>query len=294
MGHEMLNQIAQSGGRSSVEAGPILGDAPGSKFKRYNLKLKFPYVFLQHCLAMADAVLIVTASLVGSGGYQFFANGSFANVEQFLGVGVIAALLYFLIGQSASFYDLQAIFSPRRAAGGIVARWSLVSLSLSLLAFLMKIGPVFSRGSIVCFELLALLSLLVSHRAAKRFVASAVADGRVQGRRAVLVGTREELAALDGSEILRRFGLTEVHRLVFPSDQTKSVAMSDSETAALVNAVERARDYNADEIVLAIPWSDTRQLEFVRHRLRCSPLPVQLLPDRRVRSLAANPLFKLK
>ncbi len=185
MGHEMVNQIARSGSRSSVEAGPIVGDALGPKFKWYSLKLRFPYAFLQHCLAVADAVLIVTASLVGNGGYQFFANGSFANVEQFLGVGVIAALLCVLIGQSASFYDLQANFSPRRAAGGIVARWSLVSLLLSLLAFLMKIGPSFSRGSMVCFELLALLFLLVSHRAATRFVASTVADGQVQGRRAV-------------------------------------------------------------------------------------------------------------
>ncbi len=109
-----------------------------------------------------------------------------------------------------------------------------------------------------------------------------------------MVGTREELAALDGSEILRRFGLTEVHRLVFPSDQSKNVALSDSETAALVNAVEKARDYNVDEIVLAFPWSDTRKLELVRDHLRCSPLPIQLLPDRRVRSLAANRSFRLE
>jgi len=43
--------------------------------------------------------------------------------------------------------------------------------------------------------------------------------------------------------------------------------------------------------VLALPWSDNRKLELVRDRLRISPLPVQLLPDRRIRSLAENPSF---
>jgi undecaprenyl-phosphate galactose phosphotransferase/putative colanic acid biosynthesis UDP-glucose lipid carrier transferase len=46
--------------------------------------------------------------------------------------------------------------------------------------------------------------------------------------------------------------------------------------------------------VLALPWNDTRKLELVRDQLRVSPLPVQLLPDRRIRSLAENPSFRLR
>lgn len=114
--------------------------------------------------------------------------GDFRNVDQLLGAGLIAALLYVLIGQSSGFYDLRAAFSKRKDAGRIFAQWSLVSLLLALFAFLMKSGALFSRGSIICFGLLALFLLLLSRRIAKRLVASAVTEGQAQGRRAIALG----------------------------------------------------------------------------------------------------------
>ena len=171
-------------------------------------KIKLPYIALRHFLAFADATLIIFASLVGGAVYQTFANGNLGNAEPLLGVGVTSALLYVLIGGITGFYDLQSVFSKRWDFGRVFAYWSFVILLLALLAFLMKIGPVFSRGSIVCSGLLALLLLLVCRRLSKRLVASAVAAGHVQGRSVMLLGTRDELAGLDISELLERFGLT--------------------------------------------------------------------------------------
>jgi len=126
-------------------------------FSRSSSKLKIPHAALQYLLGFTDAGLILVASVLGSGGYQLYANGNFADVEQFLGAGVIAALLYVLIGQSGGFYDLRAISSVRRGAvrvvsKRIVAQWALVGLLLSLLAFLMKIGPGLLKriGDLLC------------------------------------------------------------------------------------------------------------------------------------------------
>ena len=119
-------------------------------------------------------------------------------------------------------------------------------------------------------------------------------DGQVQGRRAIVLGTRDELAALGVDDLLERFGLTEVERVVFASDKSSGFAMSEDESSSLERALNAGRDRGVDEIVLALPWSDTRKLELVRDQLRVSPLPVQLLPDRRIRSLAENPSFRLR
>ncbi|WP_239621703.1 undecaprenyl-phosphate glucose phosphotransferase [Bradyrhizobium sp. I71] len=219
--------------------------------------------------------------------------GDFRNVDQLLGAGLIAALLYVLIGQSSGFYDLRAAFSKRKDAGRIFAQWSLVSLLLALFAFLMKSGALFSRGSIICFGLLALFLLLLSRRIAKRLVASAVTEGQAQGRRAIVLGTRNELATLGVDELLERFGFTEVDRVLFPGNNSR-FSMSDDESSSLERALAIARECSADEIVLAFPWNDTRKLELVRDRLRISPLSVQLLPDSRIRSLAENPSFRLR
>ncbi|WP_156163384.1 undecaprenyl-phosphate glucose phosphotransferase [Bradyrhizobium sp. LTSP857] len=257
--------------------------------------VKIPYSALQYLLALADACLITFAGVVGGGLYQVITIGDFRNVDQLFGAGLTAALLYVLIGQSGGFYDLRVAFSKRRRdAGRIFAQWSMVSLLLTLLAFLMKTGAVFSRGSVICFGLLALVLLLVCRRYSKRFVAAAVADGQVQGRRAIVIGTREELAALGVEELLERFGLTEVERVVFSTDRNSGFAMTEEESSSLDRALAIGRERVVDEIVLAFPWTDTRKLELVRDRLRVSPLPVQLVPDRRIRALAENPSYRLR
>ncbi len=258
-------------------------------------KFKIPYSALQYTLALVDGFLIIFSSIIGGGLYQIVANGEFKNADQLLGAGIMAALLYVLIGQSGGFYDLRVSLSKRRRdVGQILMQWSLVSSLLTLLAFLMKSGAVFSRGSIVCFGSLALLLLLVCRQFSKRLVANAVAEGQVQGRRAIVLGTREELAALGVDELLERFGLTEVDRVIFSSDRNGGFAMSEDEASSLEQALAVGRERSVDEIVLAFPWSDTRRLELVRDRLRISPLPVQLVPDRRIRSLAENPSFRLR
>jgi len=262
---------------------------------REGSRIKIPYSALRHLLALFDAALIVFASVAGGGLYQIIANGDFDRLEPMLGAGTAAALLYVLIGQSSGFYDLRVAFSKqRRDAGRIIALWFLVSLLLAFLAFLMKSGGVFSRGSIICFGTLAPVLLLICRRFSRRLVARVVADGQVQGRRAILLGTREELASLGVEELLERFGLTEVERVTFPSDLNGGFSMTPDERSSLGRAITMARDRGVDEIVLGLPWSDTRKLELVRDGLRISPLPVQLLPDRRIRSLAGNPSFRLR
>ncbi|MBR0934915.1 undecaprenyl-phosphate glucose phosphotransferase [Bradyrhizobium jicamae] len=269
--------------------------APAPLTKRPRRSIKIPYSALQYLIALFDAAAIMFASVVGGELYQLGANGELDHIQPLLGVGTIAALLYVLIGQSSGLYNRRELFSRRRRdAGHIVALWCLVSLLLALLAFLMKSGAVFSRGSVIFFEVFALVLLLAGRRLSKRHVAGWVKDGQVRGHRAILLGTREELASLGTEELLERFGLSEMDRIDFPSGRSGGFAMTEEEAASLERALRIARDRGVDEIVLAFPWSDTRKLELVRDRLRISPLPVQLLPDRRIRSLAGNPSFSLK
>lgn len=257
-------------------------------------RIRVPFFALQHLLAAFDGFLIVASSYLGGGLYQIAANGEFKNPEQLLGVGLTAAVLYVLVGQSTGLYDIRSTLSKRRDAGRIFANWAFVGLLLALVAFLMKSGAVFSRGSIICFGLFALISLMGSRSYAKRLIAVAVADGQVSGRRAVLLGTRDELASLGNQELLERFGITEVGRASFPQGKANGLCMSEEQVFSVESAVEQARECGANELVLVFPWNDQRRLELVRDRLRILPLPVQLLPDRRIRSLARNPSYRLR
>jgi Undecaprenyl-phosphate glucose phosphotransferase len=243
--------------------------------------------------AAADAGSMILASLLGAEGYQVFISSAPWNLDAHVGAGITAAVLYLLIGRSSGFYQAANIFSARRNTTRVLRQWLWTSLLLALLAFLFKVGIEFSRGSIICFAGLALVALVASRHLMKMALAAAVRQGRVQGRRAVVVGLRDELAAVGKSDLLRRFGLTEVERVTFPSDGNWSLSASKAIVESLDRALVMARDLRAEEIVLALRWNDLRGIELVRDRLRDSPLPVQLLPDRNVRQLTDNPSFSV-
>jgi len=276
------------------------GEASGALLRQFQpseriKKLQIPCAAIGAMFAGVDACVIILASLLGAGGYQTYVSGAPWNMDFHVGAGVAAALIYLLIGRSYGFYRVADIFSQRRATSNILWQWFLTSLSLALLAFLFRIGVEFSRGSIICFAVLALGSLLASRRLMKAALASAVRHGRVQGRRVVVVGLRDELAAISDADLLRRFGLTEVERIAFPNMAANSGNSSLAANRGVVDTLDRAldiaRDRGAEEIVLALSWNDTRGIELVRDRLIASPLPVQLLPDRKVRSLTEKPAF---
>lgn len=260
---------------------------------RQTPSLQIPCAAIGAVFAAADAGAIILASLVGAEGYQLLISGAPWNLEFHIGAGIAAAVLYLLIGRSSGFYRPADIFSLRRNYSRILWQWLLMSLLLTVLAFLFRIGIQFSRGSIICFAGLALAALLASRSLMKAALTWAVGQGRVQGRRVVVVGLRDELAAVGKADLLRRFGLTEVERIAFPNDGTWSLAANKGILASLDRALGVARDRCAEEIVLALSWNDTRGIELIRDRLRESPLPVQLLPDQKVRYLTENPAFSV-
>ena len=253
--------------------------------------LQIPCAAVGAFFAAADGAAMVVSSLVGAQGYQLSVAGAAWNPEFHLGAGVTAAVMYLLVGRSTGFYQASEIFSGRRNGRRIVWQWFLASLLLALLAFLFKIGTEFSRGSIICFAALALITLFASRSMMKAALNWAIGQGRIQGRRVVVVGLRDELASVTGADLLRRFGLTEVERIVFQNPGNWSLAGTKGIFASLDRALSVARDRGAGEIVLALCWNDTRNIELIRDRLRDSPLPVQLLPDRKVRYLTENPAF---
>jgi Undecaprenyl-phosphate glucose phosphotransferase len=268
----------------------VSGQVPNPKIP----SLQLPCAAIGAVFAATDAGTIILASLVGAKSYQFFVSGVPFNLHFHAGAGAIAAVIYLLLGRSSGFYQAADLFSLRRNTPHIVWQWLLTSLLLAVLAFLFRIGTEFSRGSIIAFAVLALAFLFASRSLMKLALNWAVRVGRVQGRRVVVVGLREELATIRKSDLLRRFGLSEIERIAFPTDGNWSLAPNKAVLASLDQALAVARDHGAEEIVLALCWSDTRGIELIRDRLRDSPLPVQLLPDQKARYLIDHPAFSIK
>jgi undecaprenyl-phosphate galactose phosphotransferase/putative colanic acid biosynthesis UDP-glucose lipid carrier transferase len=253
-----------------------------------------PCSAIGRAFAVVDAAAILLASVLGAKGYEVLISGAPWNLHFHVGAGAAGALVYVLIGRSTGFYQAAELLSFGRSdTTDALWHWLLTSLSLALVAFLFKIGVDFSRGAILSFFGLALVFLFASRSLMKKALSWAVSTGRVQGQRIVLVGLRDELAVISHIDLLRRFGLTEIARIALPHNGSWSLAAHNSISASLNDALVVARERNAEEIVLALNWNDTRTIELIRERLRSSPLPVQLLPDRKVRYLTNHSAFSV-
>lgn len=260
---------------------------------QHRRRANFPFGGLQAMCIGVDALAIVIASLAGSAPYQLMISGRFSEAREYLGAGITAALLFVLTSHAAGAYQFSRILSGRYDFSSVFSKWVTVTLTLSMLAFLLKAGSAFSRVSVVCSALLALGLLFASRWAQRRGIWRALNSGFVQGRKVIVVGSDDELARLDANRLLREFGLTEVSRIELEVSRVNSSIISPAEDEAISNTLEKARDQQAAGIVLALSWADTMKLELLGHRLRESPLPVTLLPDHKVRSLAGRSVLKV-
>ncbi|WP_407170712.1 undecaprenyl-phosphate glucose phosphotransferase [Bradyrhizobium sp. ORS 111] len=241
---------------------------------------------IPYLLSAADLFTILLSSAGAGSSYQFLTGHGLPNLLPYCAIGILAGLLYVLRMGGRGHYSFLDAMSPRLGTGEIISCWCVTALLLVLLAFLLKIGPDYSRGAFVVFCFLAPMSLFVARCLSKIILREAVSRRAVGRRHAVVVGMPNEIASLRSQRLLARFWAGEVKSFTL-SDADPSVSAS-ADTAVMTSAIDFVRRHDCREILLALPWTDTMRLEFVRNHIRVLPVAAQLLPDVSVRSLASN------
>ena len=244
----------------------------------------FPCELVPYVLATADAAIIVLFSLIGGTLYQWSIDNPTPNLLPHCAVGLLASFIHILRISGSGYYDFQYASKPRIETVDIVVSWVTTGLLLAFFAFLLKIGVAYSRGAFVIFFFLAPVGLLGVRKVSKLVLQRAVARGLVGRRDIVLIGDQLELSVLEPGDLLAFFGAGEVNRFTLSKDQDPLVR--ESNDIRIVNSVANfVRERNAREILLAVPWSDSARIDFIREHIKVLPVSVRLLPDMRVRSL---------
>jgi Undecaprenyl-phosphate glucose phosphotransferase len=250
------------------------------------LRLGVPFQIVEPIVATADAVLIVGASVIGGAAYQAAVNNPIGELTQYVACGLIGSVAYALAAYRSELYRLPGLLLRRRDYPWVAAGWLWAVLVVSVVLFLFKRGADVSRGSVISFSMLGSVSLLAWRAAFKSFLRRALDRGAIHGRRIVLLGTDEELAVVRRGDLMAQSGLDEMGRVPLPKSDSADLQRLQME--AVTQTLEQARRTSAEEIVLALPWGNKTQLEFLRERLRLTPLPVRLLPDRSVQSILSH------
>jgi Undecaprenyl-phosphate glucose phosphotransferase len=243
-----------------------------------------PFEVIGPLLALADVLIIVAAGTLGGLLYHLAINGSIGNGSACSGLGLVAGLTYAVAAQRLGLYRLNELLEREPDSGRVLTSWGFAILVLAVVLFLFKVGGDASRGSVVCLSVLGGIGLVLSRHTAKRQLRAAIVAGAIRGRRAILIGTQNELAQFARRDLLVKFGLDEVERVVLPRNDASNLCAGLLK-AQTETVLRRVREVPADEIVLALPWSHTADVELLLDRLRVVPLPVRLLPDRAVSTI---------
>jgi undecaprenyl-phosphate galactose phosphotransferase/putative colanic acid biosynthesis UDP-glucose lipid carrier transferase len=241
-------------------------------------RISIPFGVVEPLFALADVAIIVAAGALGGVLYQSVLGSGIGDAGVYAGLGLVASLAYVLAAHCLGLYWLNQLLEPEHDSGRICASWGLAILILAVILFLFKSGAEASRGSILCLFVLGAIGLILSRLVTKRWLRASLVTGAIRGRRAVVIGMQGELAQFARQDLLVRFGLEEVERIVLPRNEAArlSPAMLKLEADTVMR---RLREAAAEEIVLALSWSHPQDIELLLDRLRVIPLPVRLLPD---------------
>jgi len=233
-------------------------------------------------VAISDYILIVIAAFAAGYGYHFIVLHDIANFRPYLGIGNVSAIIFIML--SHGLYRPSSLISLTSQIRGVSFNWLALLLILALMLFLLKIGAINSRGALTVFSVLGLGLLVASRFVICTKLSDALARGTLAGYPAVVIGDREALKSLSSLHILQRFGAREFGRFELPPVDSQELNL-----AVVDKAIEAARSYNAEWILLALHWGNGRLRSLVCERLQALPLPVFLLPDQNISSILAHP-----
>jgi undecaprenyl-phosphate galactose phosphotransferase/putative colanic acid biosynthesis UDP-glucose lipid carrier transferase len=234
---------------------------------------KLPLGAIEPILAVTESAIIIASAVLGGIAHeQVTAAASFH-----AGLGLVASVVYVLAAYRLGLYRFGELLDPQSFYGRVGASWTFAMLMLAVMLFMLKSGGDVARGSILWFFALGAGGLMAVRHLARQHLRAALDRGAIAGRRAILVGLPSELSRFSRDALLSRFGLDEVERVVLSPPPATNAA--DEVALQIDDVIQRVRESNAEEVVLALSWIDTASLGRLLDGLRAVPLPVRLLPD---------------
>jgi undecaprenyl-phosphate galactose phosphotransferase/putative colanic acid biosynthesis UDP-glucose lipid carrier transferase len=227
----------------------------------------------------ADAFLIVTAGVVSGYAYHRLILGSPGDGEIFFGVGTFFAIYYSIVMAARDNFRSIAVANYTAQFREISLVWMSGFFILMMAMFTLKTSSELSRGATAVFLVTGLGGLLLWRRFVALGLRAAIARGEFVQRNIILVGETEQLAGAKVVDELRRGGSRSVK--VFAANATDLGAQRIHPVLRQLvrDIVEASRNFEVDEIILALDWHHGQRIEELVHELRIVPLPVRLLPD---------------
>jgi Undecaprenyl-phosphate glucose phosphotransferase len=248
-------------------------DIRGHAADRYFVKL--PYGWIAPLVFLIELAAVVSASVISGVGYVDIVQGEAGEIETYVAIGAAAFLYYGIVFVYRGNYSLFKLTSGAKQLQEVTVVWALVCLFLMGLAFLLKVGPHFSRGATFTFFVLGWLFLLCCRYCVSRFLAAADTADAVVGRNVILIGDSRLLKNSAWVQQLEQQGCYTIVKVFHIDESGQDLPLDEVVRAA-------RRDAQVEGIFLALDWTQSNRIDDFTRQLSVLPLSVRLLPDSNV------------
>src|SRR5829696_8658189 len=220
-------------------------------------------------LACLEGLTIIGTRVATGIAYHAYVLGSDAGVEDYIGLGLLVAILYAGVLNAQGLYRPTRVFDQKPGRIQLLSSWALTFAIVLVLAFTLKISADLSRGAVISFFLTGALTTIYSRRLFCRWLEDLVKNGAVTGPRVAVVFDPGEVSDGGAVQNLRRHGI----RIMAAFSTADGIAQAAERSSAYL------RRNDVDEVILLVSWSDPARIGELMGRLRRLPVPVRLLAD---------------
>ena len=214
-------------------------------------------------LVAGSTALTIIAVCVATGvAYHLVAYDNAGRYRSFVAIGALVAFLHILPFVFRSEFGLDQFLTRPSRPGRVVLIWTWAFFALAVVAFLTKSTATFSRGWLVLFYLAGGVSVLLLETGIRYAARRALAAGRIERQRLMLIGTPDEIQRFNAAQLGQRSTCEVACVVAVPSvllDIPDAVSRADVE-ALLLRAVVSARAHDVQGVILLSDWNRT---EFV-------------------------------
>ncbi len=248
---------------------------------------RLPYSWVGPLAVFGDLLVIVAISVVSGIAYHRIVLHIDGDIDTFVAIGFAAFAYFVSVSGYRGNYAVDRLSLFRRQASEVSLVWLIVFLLFVGIAFLLKIGPQFSRGATLTFFGFGWSAMILWRWWIARRIQAARANGTFAEIKVLLLADAQQLKSGNHIAELQRYGYRAAHVLQLPADRSK---WND-----LIEQVARIsrEDPKLEGMFLIMPWQQSDRIDRVVDELRVVPLPLRLLPDAHVKQFLQKPVFQV-
>jgi Undecaprenyl-phosphate glucose phosphotransferase len=261
-----------------------LGEVP-----RRQRKWPISYDSVELITILADAVMILAASIFAGVIYHYRVLGTPGDIIQYLGSAMVVAALFISLMKSRGMYRPKELLVLRTQIRTICLLWVAVFFLLAGTVFALKVGTKLSRGTSLLFAVVGFSTLLVHRIWWRSLLAKGVIKRRFSGRRVVLITDHGQPAESSLPDVLTSLGFRLERHFALPSPE-----LGERERQEIISkAIASVRGSEVEEIVVSADLNHWPELRSLLAELRILPFPVNLIPVGAASEILKHPCHEL-